>query len=197
MSFRDGWILFGEASVTVNISEVEQQLGTSSFPSIVIQVIRNPSSSSLNNKYADLTVRKRWKSCRKVSGSIQFEFVILIISSLTGMIVVGHNAFRIVNELHQPMLTLFNRYDLLIVDPFRQVDPIGVSKITTAPRVSSSWIECDESLRWWTLMHTRVKGMFLPAILRRLEHRYLTMQVPSNGVEMPLPLIRHCSAVFE
>ena len=122
----------------MNISEVEQQLGTSSFPSIVIQVIRNPSSSSLNNKYADLTVRKRWKSCRKVSGSIQFEFVILAILSLTGMTVVGHNAFRIVNELHQPMLTLFNRNDLLIVDPFRQVDPIGVAKIMIAPRVSSS-----------------------------------------------------------
>jgi hypothetical protein len=58
---------------------------------------------------------------------------------MVGMTVVGHNAFRIVNDPRPPILTLFRRNEFVVLGQSKSTAPRpGVLKITIVPRISSS-----------------------------------------------------------
>ena len=106
-----------------------------------IQVIRKPSSSSLNSMYADITGLKLPQSSDLLVCWLAFI--------CTGILFVGHSEFLMVKEFHPPTLTLLQRKDRVrsgIPKERKLLRPLGVSKITTVPRISSSWNDSNASL---------------------------------------------------
>ena len=86
---------------------------------------------------ADKDVQVRLHKDGEYAKSFYFAFACCPLF-IAGIIVVGHKAFRNVNELQPPILTFEQRNDFVTLGVFLSREKLGGSKMMIVPRISSS-----------------------------------------------------------